>query len=231
MSYQTVGDLCSKRVGLKHVDEFHNLLSKLVQGLPEDLENTLIANSEPACHARIHQYLNGIRGQGTTGTGLVMQMQVSIFLPVEVYWHLRQVAAAEHSEPDQWLGKTASEVIEDKYDDWRRRQAREVQSGSPPVAALVTPRPFGVRCGVGSCQFTAAGDGWRAFCDMPPLRCRRSSSSLQGYRQMSTIYLLMHSYEDLLGLGVLDAGSWTRPTQTCFYVFFFLVLMCLGQEE
>ena len=128
VAYQTVGDLCRKRLGLKRIDDFYDLLDELIQGKSENMENTLLSNSHPSCHGRIHEYFNRLRGQGS-GTPWTEQKQepISIFLSAEVFKCLRILAAAEGPDPVEWLSKRASELIMKQYDEWLCDQVQTVK--------------------------------------------------------------------------------------------------------
>ena len=59
VTYQTVGDGCRRRLGLKDISELYELLAAWVKGDPHGLARQLKDNSDPSAHAEIDQFFLG----------------------------------------------------------------------------------------------------------------------------------------------------------------------------
>ncbi len=132
LRYQTIGDLCRKRLGLKRVDDFLCLLEKLLQGAPGYLERLLIKKSHPDCHERIRQYCASWKGLGSE---LAWEDQVQevvyLYLPTTIVTRLDELAAAERSDRVGWLSKRVGKMITTEFVRFHRGHGEAAQREPP----------------------------------------------------------------------------------------------------
>ena len=56
VTYQTIGDLCRRRLGLAQIDEFYGLLRQWVSGSSMQLRDLIKRYTEPAYHCEIDSF-------------------------------------------------------------------------------------------------------------------------------------------------------------------------------
>src|SRR5688572_6082169 len=58
ITYQTVGDGCRRRLGLRDISELYELLAAWIRGESDGLVNQLKDNADPSAHAEIDQFFS-----------------------------------------------------------------------------------------------------------------------------------------------------------------------------
>jgi hypothetical protein len=59
ITYQTLGDGCRRRLGLKDIHQFYELLASWMRGDPHGLVRQLKENADPSAHVEIDQFFRG----------------------------------------------------------------------------------------------------------------------------------------------------------------------------
>ena len=59
VTYQTIGDLCRRRLGLSDINQFSSLVDRWLRGDGEALSRTIIQHTEPSAHAAVRRFFSG----------------------------------------------------------------------------------------------------------------------------------------------------------------------------
>ncbi len=121
VTYQTIEDLCRRRLGLERIERLHNLLEKWVIGDSDPLKNVLLQHADTICHRKISDYFNHEKPLSISQTSQ-LQEPFTLRLDTNVVKKFKVLELmVGPSEPD-WLAKKVSDIIDERYDKWLNEQ-------------------------------------------------------------------------------------------------------------
>lgn len=121
ITYQTVGDGCRRRLGLKDISELYELLATWVKGDPRVLVRQLKENSDPSSHADIEQFFSGeevapaeIRKTSPKGPSNDETEVFQFRLPGRDARMLKALAELEGVSASELIGRTIATAVRDR---------------------------------------------------------------------------------------------------------------------
>lgn len=122
VAYQTIGDLCRRRLQLPTINSFYNLLEQWVMGNPDPLMNVLQTHTTIQNHGKLNAYF-GERKQeiaSITTKGETFTFRLSDDAAKKL-----KILSIECGSPSEWLSRAVPEVINARYKDWLNDQIRK----------------------------------------------------------------------------------------------------------
>ena len=121
ITYQTVGDGCRRRLGLKKINELYGLLNAWAKGEPRGLMRQLIANSDPSSRVEIEQFFSARAGaedetRKASPKGLSRD-EAEIFqfrLPAPDSRFLKALAELQGISPSDLIAQTMSVAVRER---------------------------------------------------------------------------------------------------------------------
>lgn len=127
VAYQTIGDLCSRRMRLESINAFYNLLEKWMLGKPEPLKQLILRNTDTSARHEIVEYFGNV-AQGISGCNESFLEEelfetFSIQLQKEKAKKLKVLSIMNSLSVSDKLREQVEKAIEDEYRIWLRKQA------------------------------------------------------------------------------------------------------------
>ena len=133
--YQTIHDLCVRRMGFHNVDKFRSLLEEWVSGNPEPLKKLLNEHAS-SNHIEIIQFFEQHKFTETkikTGVGLsptkstvtslhALNENFSFKLDPSAAKKLKVLSLIEEVSTADWLTNIVHKAVEQKYSEWIDKQ-------------------------------------------------------------------------------------------------------------
>ena len=121
VAYQTIGDLCRRRLGLRDINQFHDLLEKWVAGNAEPLMSVLIGSTEGQNHDRIRNYFQPENG-GNVRFHDVVQESFTFRLRCDIAQKLKVLSLMSGNSLPEWLSRIVSQIVQQRYKEWLTTQ-------------------------------------------------------------------------------------------------------------
>ncbi|HDH05115.1 MAG TPA: hypothetical protein ENH01_05290 [Nitrospirae bacterium] len=123
--YQTIGDACRRRLGLKDIQDFYNLLKEYLNGYPDVLISVLKEYTDSTQHGRIdhffQDYPKAMKAESTLRLSLKPDYEVFSFrLDQNNAKKLKTIAVWEELSIPEWLSKTVKKIIEQQSREWAK---------------------------------------------------------------------------------------------------------------
>ena len=131
VAYQTIGDLCRRRLELKVIREFYNLLGNWVAGNASPLISVLMAHTREEDHPKISDYFNQQKPKSHTERTAFVRSDEETFtfrLDGDAAKKLK-ILSIESGSPSEWLSQVVSEVVDRRYKDWLNDQLGKETGG------------------------------------------------------------------------------------------------------
>lgn len=131
VAYQTIGDLCRRRLQLRTINDFYNLLEQLVLGNCKPLMDVLMAHTRREDHHRIANYFNQEKPKGSVESPPFPREEGETFtfrLSHDAGKKLK-ILSIESESPSEWLSQAVSEVVYRRYKDWLSDQLGKETGG------------------------------------------------------------------------------------------------------
>ena len=130
VTYQTIGDLCRRRLRLRNVNEFYNLLEKWkIFGDFKLLDETIKRNAEQETHQKITDYFTGTYsvsfGGDVSKLSSLPEESFTFLLRTDIAKKLKILSVGESFSIPLWLSKKISQAVEEQYKDWITKQRVE----------------------------------------------------------------------------------------------------------
>ena len=127
VTYQTIGDLCRRRLGLKNIDQFHGLLEKWIAGNAEPLMSVLISKTASRNHYKIRDYFGRKNHEfvveNTRPPGSEEE-SFTIRLPRDIAKRLKVLSLMSGDSLPKWLSEVVTQVVEQRYKEWLATQIK-----------------------------------------------------------------------------------------------------------
>jgi len=131
VAYQTIGDLCRRRLQLATINNFYNLLEQWIMGNAEPLLDVLLAHTIKQDHGKLSSYF--YEGKQKFGT----QKTASFALEGETFTFRLggdaakklKILSIESGSSSEWLIQVVSEVVNRRYKDWLNDQLGKEKGG------------------------------------------------------------------------------------------------------
>jgi hypothetical protein len=127
VAYQTIGDLCRRRLGLRTIEDFYGLLEKWVVGDTEPLISVLMNNTKEYSHSKIFDYFKEIGGkpEKQKANSFVAKPEAfNLSLEHETAKKLKVLSLMEENNSSVWLSNAVSEIVEQRYAKWLDNQKK-----------------------------------------------------------------------------------------------------------
>lgn len=131
VAYQTIGDLCRRRLQLSTINNFYNLLEQWVIGNPEPLLDVLLALTIKQDHDKLISYFderNQKAGIQKT-TSVPLERETFTFRLGGDAAKKLKILSIEIGSPSEWLSQVVSEVVNRRYKDWLNDQLGKETEG------------------------------------------------------------------------------------------------------
>ena len=124
VAYQTIGDLCRRRLELRTINDFYELLEKWVTGNAQPLIGVLLEHTGTENHHKIADHFkqnkhgsdvrkaSPICGRGETFT---------LRLAADAAKKLK-ILSIESPSSSEWLSEVVAEVVEQHYENWLKEE-------------------------------------------------------------------------------------------------------------
>ena len=125
VAYQTIGDLCRRRLGLRTIEDFYGLLEKWVVGDNEPLISVLMSNTKEHNHSKIIDYFKEIDGKPSAQKAnfcITKRESFNLSLGCDTAKRLKVLSLMEENDSSVWLSKVVSEIVEQRYTKWIENQ-------------------------------------------------------------------------------------------------------------
>jgi len=125
VAYQTIGDLCRRRLGLKSVNDLYNLLERWTVGDPQALMQTLMENSATEGHHVIRDFFGQEIQDGVKAPSKGSE-PFSVRLSAAEARKLRAMLMVKDESLSEWLSKKVSELVNREYRLWVADEADRI---------------------------------------------------------------------------------------------------------
>jgi hypothetical protein len=128
VTYQTIGDLCRRRLGLKSINEFHSLLEKWLSGDYMPLMEILKKNTKEKNNQKISEFFGVTSGPSFQRDVPKLDLQDESFtfrLRANIAKKLKVLSVMGGESLPAWLSKTICQVVEEQYKNWLSKQKIE----------------------------------------------------------------------------------------------------------
>jgi hypothetical protein len=128
VAYQTIGDLCRRRLGLDSINEFYNYLEKWVVGDPKPLVQLLCRHAESEGQHLVRDFfqvscdLPPVPRSENSEDSEVFSIQVKDTQARK----LKAMSMVKGISVSDWLSRCVAELIEEEYKKWLATEARQV---------------------------------------------------------------------------------------------------------
>ncbi len=129
VAYQTIGDGCRRRLGLKNMSEFSRLLKEYMNGNSKELTEILLKHTDSAMHNRIKQFfIDGgvsIKAGGSKSLSPVISQEtkqevLTFRLDHESARKLKALAGLEGLSVPEWISETIKNNVDQKLKEWAK---------------------------------------------------------------------------------------------------------------
>lgn len=127
VAYQTIGDLCRRRLELRTINDFYDLLEKWVTGNAQPLISVLLVHTGSENHHKIAEYFKKERPEFDARKTTTIGRQAEPFtlrLGADTAKKVKILSIENHSSLE-WLSKLVAEVVEQRYENWLKKQFGE----------------------------------------------------------------------------------------------------------
>ena len=133
VAYQTIGDLCRRRLQLPTINSFYNLLEQWVMGNPGPLLSVLQTHTTKRHHDKLCAYFGQGEQEVVAGktTSITAKGETFTFRVSGDAAKKLKILSIESGSPAEWLSRTVPEVVNARYKDWLNDQLREAARSTP----------------------------------------------------------------------------------------------------
>jgi hypothetical protein len=125
VAYQTIGDLCRRRLGLRTIEGFYGLLEKWVVGDAEPLISVLMDNTKEHNHGKLIGYFEKKDGkvvEQKTDVCITKRESFNLSLGCDTVKKIKVLSLMEDDNSSVWLSRVVSEIVEQRYANWLTKQ-------------------------------------------------------------------------------------------------------------
>jgi hypothetical protein len=123
VAYQTIGDLCRRRLGLQAIHEFYDLLEKWTLGDPRPLAELLRRHTGVEGRQQIDAFFfEGVAAPAVPVSDNVESISVS--LKVSQARKLKAMLLVKGVPVSDWLSRNVSRLIDEEYKGWVAEEAK-----------------------------------------------------------------------------------------------------------
>lgn len=124
VAYQTIGDLCRRRLGLDNIYQFYKVLQNWIDGDPSNLKNLIINHVSVTDRKRINNFL--LDGESEIYDEISNQIDllesIHINLEKKTIKSLKLIAENEGISMSDWIGNEIARIVDERTKDWIREQ-------------------------------------------------------------------------------------------------------------
>jgi len=121
VAYQTIGDLCRRRLGLRSVNNFYNLLEKWTMGDSSGLARVLLEHTRSEDHDLIKDFFGEVASPPSRHTEAKME-GFSVRLDGDRAKKLKVLSVVRDVDGTDWLSEAVSQVVDREYYEWLRAE-------------------------------------------------------------------------------------------------------------
>jgi hypothetical protein len=129
VAYQTIGDLCRRRLKLRSINEFYNLLEQWkIFGNFKPLEETIKRNAKSETHQKITDFFAGTHNVpfvGDVSKSSLPEESFTFHLRTDIAKKLKILSVGESFSIPLWLSKKISQTVEEQYKGWISKEKVE----------------------------------------------------------------------------------------------------------
>lgn len=133
IAYQTIGDLCRRRLKLDNIGEFHDLLRKWFEGDPSQLLEVIKQQTSTTSHGEINAFFfdhelgyKKIQDDSIKDDGMNDSEVITFRLDFKTAEQLRELAERDGQSIAEWLKKTVSELVSSKMEEWLFKRVEQL---------------------------------------------------------------------------------------------------------